>query len=465
MARRDNQGIQIAMIVFILTTLLFMVTTYFGYSSSTALKGELEKAKSDLSAAEGQRNSAETLATDLKTAIGIDPATDDAGTKARVAELTAQYGQGLLPENQNLLGIIQERTQRVTDLSQQLATAAQQNQQLRVETSGALAAKDAELANAKAREAEAHQGFSLAMKEKNDYIAANDAVNKGYLDAKNQMKIDLDKATAESQTLVAAAQKERDEAIRRAQMKQDELNVIKNDTPDQYDGRVLGVVPATKTVLLDVGRADGIMPKVSFTIYDSGDNNVRTATKKASVEVTRVLGAHRCEARITDTDYVNPIVRNDFIYSPVWSPGTRIGIALLGDMDYDQDGLDDREYLRSLIERNGGRIDAEDVDGVMKGTMTVDTRYIVVGEGELMDSANDMLRRAKELTIERMSVDELLDLISPPGRARSIRFGKGAVRPSDFAPEPYEKTRTTPSGRPFRQRAPLPRRERPRSNE
>ena len=44
MARRDNQGIQIAMIVFILTTLLFMVTTYFGYSSSTALKGEVEKA-------------------------------------------------------------------------------------------------------------------------------------------------------------------------------------------------------------------------------------------------------------------------------------------------------------------------------------------------------------------------------------------------------------------------------------
>ena len=42
-ARRDNQGIQIAMIVFILTTLAFMLTTYLAYSSRNTLQGELEK--------------------------------------------------------------------------------------------------------------------------------------------------------------------------------------------------------------------------------------------------------------------------------------------------------------------------------------------------------------------------------------------------------------------------------------
>lgn len=122
MARRDNQGIQIAMIVFILTTLLFMVTTYFCYSSMTALQGELESTQSKLNDASGQRDNAVNLVTELKSKVGIDPITDNDVARQQIEEwVTTTYGQGLPAENQSLLGIIENRVSRVAELTQQLS--------------------------------------------------------------------------------------------------------------------------------------------------------------------------------------------------------------------------------------------------------------------------------------------------------------------------------------------------------
>ena len=67
----------------------------------------------------------------------------------------------------------------------------------------------------------------------------------------------------------------------------------------------------------------------------------------------------------------------------VWSPGSRIGIALVGKMDIDKDGRDDREYVKNMIVLNGGKIDAEDGGERIKGEVTFNTRYVVVGEGRV----------------------------------------------------------------------------------
>jgi len=464
MARRDNQGIQIAMIVFILTTLLFMVTTYFCYSSMTALQGELESTQSKLNDASGQRDNAVNLVTELKSKVGIDPITDNDVARQQIEEwVTTTYGQGLPAENQSLLGIIENRVSRVAELTQQLSSANKQVQDLRADLATTKETSVKQLADAQARENEAHQQFQKAENDLQEFRRQSGEKQLALSDDRNRMEAELSKTKSDTEKQIASFQKERDDAIRRAEIKQEELNIIKKDTPDRYDGRVIGSVAATGTVLLDVGSADGVRPKTTFGIYDADDSNVRTATKKASVEVTRVLGPHRSEARITDTDYVEPIVRDDFIYSPIWSPGTTLGIALVGEMDIDEDGRDDRDYIRNLIRMNGGRIDAEDIRDRVSGEMSVDTRYIVVGEGELTGAANDMLNEAKLLTIERMSVTELLDLMSPPGRARVVSYG-GAPKKGDFAPKAeggiiQESTGSTS----FRKRTPTPRRDRPKN--
>ena len=464
MARRDNQGIQIAMIVFILTTLLFMVGTYLGYSSWAAASSELDQAKKSVTEKEGQMRTASQAADGMKTAIGLDPSLGDDAAKTEADRWVQEVmGAGLPEESRNFLGIVRARDARIADLNSQLAKANADIRDLdsKLKKTEETAAKSVAMARAAEEKAVAdlkkeRSEFNSTLTSREQSLAKIEADSRA-AQAKSA------KEAADARKELSLAQGNESQAQQRAKNLQEKLNEIDRDTPDQYDGRVVGVVAATRTVLIDVGRADGIRPKTTFGVYDAEETNVRTAKKKASIEVTRVVSDHRSEARITDADYRHPIVGDDFIYSPIWSRGLRLGVALAGEMDVDQDGRDDKEYIKNLIELNGGQIDAQIVDGKIVGGMTVNTRYIVVGEGSKDAGAaamNQMIEDAERLTIEKMSVSELMDLMSPPGRSRSVLYGTGAPRPSDFAPVQdetagrYKSTGQTS----FRKRAPTPRR-------
>jgi hypothetical protein len=320
------------------------------------------------------------------------------------------------------------------------------------------------IAQARAAEKAANEELNERRKTWQDGLDEKDNKLNQIASERDAAEAEKNTKVAEARKLVATAQGSEAELQSRAKSLQEQLNEIKQDTPDKYDGKVLGVVAATRTVLLNVGRADGVQPKTTFGVYDAEETNVRTAKKKASVEITRVLSDNRSEARITDIDYTQPIVANDHIYSPIWSPGSRIGIALVGEMDVDQDGRDDRAYIKNLIKLNGGQVDAENVEGEVVGGMTVNTRYLVVGEGSSNRGSalvqQKMLAEADRLTIEKMSINELMDLMSPPGRARSVRYGTGNPRLSDFAPAANESTRrfVPKSQTNFRKRTPSQRR-------
>jgi len=469
MARRENQGIQIAMIVFILLTLVFMLTTYFGYSASTRLQGEVDALESKVEAANSSVRDAETLSSSLKTRIGFDPGMEDSEVGRLVEEsVTSTYGQGLAEENQTFLGIIQELNNQVTKLTADLAVSNKSNQDLRQEMQLALASEQKKLADARANETKAQADFSTAISDNQESRSKLEAESRKYQDAAN-------KANADRNTAVSAAEKQRDEALARKDQLDDiigirtrELNEMRVDTPDQYDGRILGVFAATKTVLIDLGREDGLRPKMTFSVYDADDMNARTAKKKASLEVTRILGDHRAEARITQLDHVDPIIRNDHIATSAWSPGESLGFALVGKMDIDKDGLDDRDEIRTLITRGGGRIDAEEVivqtgrDKTSKvtGAISVNTRYVVVGDGEL--SGDGLLQQADDFSVERMSVSELLDLLGATSRARAVTYD-GTLRPGDFAPRSDKVQRRRPTSTNLLNRTPLRRRTIPRT--
>ena len=469
MARRENQGIQIAMIVFILLTLVFMLTTYFGYSASTRLQGEVDSLQSEVNTARDSVRSAETLSSGLKTRIGFDPGMDDAEVGRLVEEsVTSTFGQGLAEENQTFLGIIQELNNQVTKLTAELASSNKSNQDLREKMLQDIATEQKKLADARANETKAQEDFNTVTNEAQASRSQLEATAQKFQDAAN-------KANADKNTAVAKAEQERDaaasalgskeEIIKIRTRERDELLV---DTPDQYDGKILGVVAATKTVLINRGRADGVRAKMTFSVYDADDMNARTAKKKASLEVTRVLGDHRAEARITQINHVDPPISNDHIATPAWSPGESLGFALVGKMDIDKDGLDDREEVRLLITRGGGRIDAEEVvvdsggdkTSEVTGSVSVETRYVVVGDGALLGKG--LLQQADDFSVERLSVSELLDLLGSTSRARAVTYD-GTLRPGDFAPKSDSVRRRMPASTNFRPRTPLRRRAIPRT--
>lgn len=84
---------------------------------------------------------------------------------------------------------------------------------------------------------------------------------------------------------------------------------------------------------------------------------VPTEKPKGTIEVTQV-GDQFSNARIIKTNNpIDPIRVGDIVYSAAWSPNIPMRFALVGQIDVNRDGRDDRQELKRMIEDAGGVID------------------------------------------------------------------------------------------------------------
>ena len=167
------------------------------------------------------------------------------------------------------------------------------------------------------------------------------------------------------------------------------LNKITNQSFDNADGQVVRVAAELDTVFIDIGRSVGLTNNRTFAVYDQSVINFKTATPKASIEVVQV-GSFDAEARITDENPVDPILKGDHILNPVWDPGFSLKLALAGRFDLDGDRYDDTEKLIRIIERNGGTVVAKHDDkGNVTGKISPEVRYLVKGNEELINGDDD----------------------------------------------------------------------------
>ena len=112
----------------------------------------------------------------------------------------------------------------------------------------------------------------------------------------------------------------------------------RKDEPGSFevaDGRI-SWVNQNGTVWINLGSLDSLRRQVTFSVYDADQHDAEKATKKGSIEVTRILGEHMAEARITEDDPTNPILTGDQIYSQVWHRGKKLHFALTGLIDHRQ---------------------------------------------------------------------------------------------------------------------------------
>jgi len=95
--------------------------------------------------------------------------------------------------------------------------------------------------------------------------------------------------------------------------------------------------------------------------------------------------------------------------------------------------------LISIIRSSNGIVDAWLADdGTLNGQITADTDYIVVGDEPpenasvtAIQARSDLLKRADELAVLRISVRDLLRRIGYKRETHTVRFGAGA-NPADF---------------------------------
>jgi hypothetical protein len=160
------------------------------------------------------------------------------------------------------------------------------------------------------------------------------------------------------------------------------------------DGIITNVDHSAELCYLNIGSADGLRTGVTFSVYNqnhSGVGRTNTSDIKGSVEVTEILGAHSSKARLVEQKPSAPINANDPVYSPIFSAGETLEIAVAGQVKIK--GMNRGEFRRMVLAA-GAKIavevgeDGKFTDGrgeviseqEARARITSRTRYLVIGD-------------------------------------------------------------------------------------
>lgn len=461
MAGRENQGLQIALILFVMITVVLAVTTYIYYRRSEeknkAAEQALAEKKTALAEAEAHKNATELLKVTLGessknaaevAAIRTALMSSTVAVKDDIKKIEDKFNLNMQnfgaewTGEKNYITLPEHLYQVISKNNVAIAEGLVREATLRDESAKAVQGQ-AE----KTKKAEEALQAALTDKEKvaADFVVARNAFTTETADLGSkiaekgkELKEKTDTFTKEKETLTKLAE---NLGKQKAGLT-DKLHKMRTDVFEVPDGKLTWVNQKTSTVTVNLGSADGLRRQITFSVFGKDDTNLNKSEAKGTIEVTRIVDAHLAECRITSDSPGNPLLPGDNIFSPVWHPGQTLRFALCGLIDYNNDGKSDRGVVQGLIQANGGIIDAEvGDDGKTTGQLSVDTRYLVVGKPPTETSSDESRKGftkfqadAEQLGVEKISVSKLLDFMGYKGEVSTVTLGKGASS-TDFKPK------------------------------
>jgi hypothetical protein len=211
------------------------------------------------------------------------------------------------------------------------------------------------------------------------------------------------------------------------------------------DGLVQRVDNSSKLVWINLGSDDFLKPRMTFSVYSKENQGVGRGAEdvKGKIEVTRILGPHIAEARIAEEDLFRPMVANDLLYTPLWSPGLVEKVAFVGLIDLDGDGKSDWDEMLQLLALAGASVDTfvdESGKRLPDGSkITVQTKFLVRGFIPEPDTvaANDkervleirkheaeMVKEARINGVRTIKLNDFLAFIGFESKRRVFRPGQ-----------------------------------------
>lgn len=413
---RENHFLKIALGVFIFLFLSLAVALYFvgtAYNKEFARATAADQASKDANSKLSEKT---REALDLRGKIGVtdtDPLDVITATFEQDVNLALKGKQSPVAPTYRrivdfLVATINAQNDKLDTLNKANATLA-----ANFDNVNALRAQ----INAQHDDARAKAGADL------------DGERKAYNTSKAELDKNVAKLTKERDDIKSAATTQVAEANREKTQAQDdmkkavaassvlssELANLKTPIIERGDAEIIAVSQERGIVTLNVGSDDGLLVRMVFTVYDSSvlgitlprsyehsDDFVCSVCKrqesldiaKASIEVTRITGAHTAEARILNDKVSNPIMTGDIVYTPIWKPGQKLRFALEDGLEIPGLGArsgesgvggdpkrESLEIVRNLISSNGGVVDAYiDEDGAIKGTITHELTYRILGD-------------------------------------------------------------------------------------
>lgn len=459
MARRENQGLQIALIILVMLTVLLAVTTYLFYSRTRTLAVENANLKNANNDANAKVAKAEAESSDMKRFIGYSEETAVEDIEKGYQADMATYGGSLAEVEQNYRELPKQLFRGIQDRNKRISMLSEERSQLNSELESSREQFATQLADAQSKMAEMEKQLkqveSTATQERN-------RINQQMADlaaSKDETKAELETLKTQSENEKAKLERDKANLNQIVESRNETIQNLTNENFETPDGQVKWVNAGQKLVYINIGGADGLRRQVTFNVYGADANNLAKETPKGKIEVTRIIDAHTAEARLIEEDATDPILTGDFIYTAIWDSKSGMHFALVGEMDINGDGKDDRQIVKNLIRINNGTVDAEDVEGEMVGSIQRTTRYLVTGgevDVDLADSDDqavvalaekarqvrtDMENEADRLGVQVITIDKLLGFIGYTGEKRFIPLGGGATR---LEAETKSQTNVTP---------------------
>ncbi|MCL6504658.1 MAG: hypothetical protein K6T86_18410 [Pirellulales bacterium] len=447
--RGENQGLQIAVITFVMTTIFLSVTTFLFYRQAE----EAEAAAATAQAAASEANTkATTLANEnmrLKEISGFSPDETIDNINSTLSREMAELEQLTIPQDKQnyrdalrfTLTALRDRDARLAAADTEIATLKAQNQAYKAQIDVQLQALQQQASEAEKLAQQRHQEKVEADNLKNEQLGAMQK-------RLDEQVAEADKKAKEQEEEIKRKGEEVAKLTQNVQLLDEKIDQLDPHVFEDPDGEIRWVNQRTRTVWINLGHADNLRRQTTFSVVAAGEHVVLTEKRKGRIEVTQILGEHLAEARILEDDVSDPIVPGDQVYTPLWHPGRQVHFAIAGFIDVDGDGRDDRDVIVTLIEMSGGVIDEQLMpDGTRAGPgMTVDTRYLIFGKSpetapppgseeaeEAVPAAADgkvlheeyanMLNDAKKLGIELINVEKFLQHIGWKDPKQVLRYG------------------------------------------
>ncbi|MFM2012320.1 MAG: hypothetical protein RLZZ396_1104 [Planctomycetota bacterium] len=386
---------------------------------------------------------------------------------AEIADIQKKYvaDMGLLGPNvtdKNYRKLVETLMQTVRERNLQVDAQAKREEDLKAKYDATIKQET------EAREAERKRANELAQQLEQTQVA--------YAQKEKERQDEITKIQQDRQKLAQQAEtekrtylteidkltKKRDELAKQNEVLGKQLEEIKGEDFQYVQGKITEVVDGGQTVYLNLGRADGLRPGVRFAVLDDDTSKVADVAPKARLEVVEVNQQtdHLSRARVLPDRFPTTILRGDRIYSPAWQPGRKVSFGLVGKLDINGDGKDDRDTVKALIAQNGGDVSVDlRPDGRMEGNLNVNTRWLVVGEefkvlGGQLDAASEVMgkrrleleQQAKSMGVSRINLDKLMGYLRGSNDEDIVPLGS-ATRADDFKrrdpPPPPSKGRVS----------------------
>lgn len=411
---------------------LVLLALFWATLSSTGKdSADLVKAKSDLSKRNQDLKELQTAMGILKNKIGLQSpeigSEDDQEAGTMMGDMNgiiARGGETTAAERSIDAAMNKMRTELNNQKAQLQARADEYAAKVQ-EFNNMVAQKAAEVAKHDEARAKAEKENNENVKLHAEAIDAKDQQIAKYRNDYNDSQAELEKVKAEKDAIIAdqteriARQSSTIVRLKREKFEREDLSF------EIADGRIVFVDNNRKVVTINLGKADGLKPGNTFSVYqkdNSGIGRRNTEDIKGKLEVTSILGPHRAEARILDPTHavkqrageegrftfarrssyyqaslLRPIAQGDPIYSPAFSKGKKQLFSIVGLIDTDGDGKSDRELVRNLIRAAGADIDNEigdDGEPIVSAPITHETRFLVIADLGDQDKTEDTRQKA-----------------------------------------------------------------------